>query len=183
MSELKGCPICGGEIHLEDFDQMPCPVCEKCGCVFSFYKEDYSREEVAELFNSRPLEDSLRARIGELEKETAPFRDPYFKDLSMSAIAELAKKSIKLTEQHNKDTARIAELEEALIKAKVAMDWLGDRMNDMDVVEEQDTAITTPLFEDVDKVLKVIDPDGIRVKQEEKIAEARGEEALKGAGK
>ena len=77
--------------------------------------------------------------------------------------------------------ARIGELEEALIKAKVAMDWLGDRMNDMDVVEEQDNAITDPLFADVDKVLKGIDPDGSRVKQEEQIAEARGEEALKGA--
>lgn len=60
--------------------------------------------------------DALRARIGELEEEIAPFRDPYFKGLSMEAIANLAKKSIKLTEQHNKDTERIGELEEALKK-------------------------------------------------------------------
>ena len=61
-----------------------------------------------------PIVRELRARIGELEKEIAPFRDPYFKGLSMEAVAELAKKSIKLTEQHNKDAARIGELEEAL---------------------------------------------------------------------
>ena len=61
-----------------------------------------------------PIVRELRARIGELEKETAPFRDPYFKGLSMEAIAELAKKSIRLTEQHNKDTERIGELEDTL---------------------------------------------------------------------
>ncbi len=53
---------------------------------------------------------------------------------------------------------RIAELENALVLAKVAMDYEGDFLNNMDVlnVEYNDTAAIDPLFEAVGKVMETM---------------------------
>lgn len=49
----------------------------------------------------------LKSRIKGLTEELEPFTDPYFKGLNTKDIAELAKKSIRLTTQHCKDNEEI----------------------------------------------------------------------------
>jgi predicted RNase H-like nuclease (RuvC/YqgF family) len=56
----------------------------------------------------------LKSRIKGLTEELEPFTDPYFRGLTTKDIAELAKKSIRLTTQHCEDNARIEKLEELL---------------------------------------------------------------------
>ena len=57
MSELKPCPFCGGEAELcySEVDTF----CRKCNVM-----------QETELWNTRPIEDELRARIAELEAES-----------------------------------------------------------------------------------------------------------------
>jgi len=54
MSELKPCPFCGGEAELcySEVDTF----CRKCNVI-----------QETEMWNTRPIEDELRARIAELE--------------------------------------------------------------------------------------------------------------------
>ena len=87
----------------------------------------------------------------------------------------------------NEQQKRIAELEveraklrEALISAKVVMDYLGESMNNMDIVTEQDEAAVNPLFETVRDILNTI-PD-YKEKFENGLQQAcrRAQEALKG---
>ena len=56
MSELKPCPFCGGEAELcySEVDTF----CRKCNVM-----------QETELWNTRPIEDALNARIAELEAE------------------------------------------------------------------------------------------------------------------
>ena len=56
MSELKPCPFCGGEAELcySEVDTF----CRKCNVI-----------QETEMWNTRPIEDELRARIAELEAE------------------------------------------------------------------------------------------------------------------
>lgn len=56
------------------------------------------------------LKNSIRAT--DLEIKLIPFTDPYFKGLTTKDIAELAKKSIRLTTQHCKDNKEIEILKE-----------------------------------------------------------------------
>ena len=60
MSELKPCPFCGGEAELcySEVDTF----CRKCNVM-----------QETELWNTRPIEDELRARIAELEAESERF--------------------------------------------------------------------------------------------------------------
>ena len=56
MSELKPCPFCGGEAELcySEVDTF----CRKCNVI-----------QETEMWNTRPIEDALNARIAELEAE------------------------------------------------------------------------------------------------------------------
>ncbi len=94
--EPLNCPFCGGTAEQNE-NHTWCMNCEA-----NAPRGDWK---------NRPEEDALRARIDSLEKEVAPFREPYFNGLSMEAIANLAKKFIRLN-------AKYAELEEALEKAQ-----------------------------------------------------------------
>ena len=60
MSELKPCPFCGGEAELcySEVDTF----CRKCNVI-----------QETEMWNTRPIEDELRARIAELEAESERF--------------------------------------------------------------------------------------------------------------
>lgn len=69
MKESNLCPFCGKEIEMQDMEQMPCPVCRNCGCIFEFYKEDYTEKEVEKLFNRRYTEEILQAQIKELKNK------------------------------------------------------------------------------------------------------------------
>lgn len=53
-----------------------------------------------------------------LIEQLEPFTDPYFKGLTTKDIAELAKKSIRLTTQHCKDNEKIEKLRVALLDCK-----------------------------------------------------------------
>jgi len=68
MSELKPCPFCGGT-----------KICTEKGINLN-YCDSCSAEANIEHWNTRPIEDELRARIAELETENAelkPYRDGY----------------------------------------------------------------------------------------------------------
>lgn len=58
--KLERCSFCEGIVHLEDSDQMPTVVCNKCGAVISFFKEDYTEEQVVDLYNKKVTERALR---------------------------------------------------------------------------------------------------------------------------
>lgn len=66
MSKLKGCPFCGGVArHTEE--HAWCKNGECCDMAL--------RAVSIKCWDSRPIEDALRARIGELEAENKRFRD------------------------------------------------------------------------------------------------------------
>ena len=91
MSELKPCPFCGADNGYVDV--IPNPFsndiysrghCIKCHAVGTFYVQSYlegelrpSFEQMAQMatenWNTRPIEDALRARIAELEAESERF--------------------------------------------------------------------------------------------------------------
>ena len=58
--KLKQCPFCGGEAELcySEVDTF----CRKCNVI-----------QETEMWNTRPIEDELRARIAELEAESERF--------------------------------------------------------------------------------------------------------------
>ena len=60
MINLKPCPFCGGEAELcySEVDTF----CRKCNVI-----------QETEMWNTRPIEDELRARIAELEAESERF--------------------------------------------------------------------------------------------------------------
>ena len=62
MSELKPCPFCGGT-----------KICTEKGLNLN-YCDNCSAESNIEHWNTRPIEDGLRARIAELEKDNDEFR-------------------------------------------------------------------------------------------------------------
>lgn len=60
--ELKPCPFCGEMAFWDsEFSGIYC----KCGAEFTFFKTD---KEAAERWNTRPIEDSLRAEKSVCEK-------------------------------------------------------------------------------------------------------------------
>jgi len=81
MSELKACPMCGREAHIigENIE------CKYCGC--TSISIDGVNNNAVEQWNTRPIEDALRARIDTMQKyidalENEPVR-------SMSVIKRL----------------------------------------------------------------------------------------------
>ena len=88
MSELKPCPFCGGEAELcySEVDTF----CRKCNVI-----------QETEMWNTRPIEDELRARIAELEEENERLAQLLHDEMSQLEIAtDLGKKM-----EHWRDTA------------------------------------------------------------------------------
>jgi len=67
-AELKACPFCGStDLATESFgERRHCVVCEKCECSTGYMLDD---DEAIEAWNTRPLEDALRAEIAQLQEE------------------------------------------------------------------------------------------------------------------
>jgi len=68
MNELKPCPFCGGEVHRiggddEDTHDIEC----NNSCAYIFYDVSVGND----WWNTRPIEDELRARIDNLYTEIA----------------------------------------------------------------------------------------------------------------
>jgi len=58
--------------------------------------------------------------------------------------------------------ARIAELEEALIKASVRADFFGDSMNNLDITSDADVEASQPLYDEVENILDSIHDEKAR---------------------
>lgn len=118
----------------KEFKNPDCEIKNECDFIYVFYSivgdlvKQLAKEtkRADDLFknlyvNERPLRDKLikemnRSIKSETDLQQAngklkPFQDQYFKDLPMESIAELAKKSIRLTTANS-------ELEEKLEKAR-----------------------------------------------------------------
>ena len=79
MSELKPCPFCGGKNVLSTELQDGLPFIAYCQC---------GAENEAENWNTRPIEDDLRKRIAELERDF---------DMLFRAVIAASKQSRKNT--------------------------------------------------------------------------------------
>lgn len=85
----------------------------------------------------------LKSRIKGLTEELEPFTDPYFKGLTTKDIAELAKKSIRLTKQSCEDNTTIQRLKELLCYCADVLEEMDDKDRDIEI-----------LLEEVNEVLK-----------------------------
>ena len=65
-----------------------------------------------ELFELQDCLDSAMTLVGKYQKLIDPLLDPYFRGLSCPEIAELAKKSIRLTEENRRLEEALDEIEE-----------------------------------------------------------------------
>jgi len=66
MDELKACPFCGKEMSEDNFfscDGYP----KACGC----WEKTHSAQEAVAVWNTRPLEDALRAEVARLTAENS----------------------------------------------------------------------------------------------------------------
>ena len=70
-----------------------------------------------ELFELQDCWDSAMTLLGKYQKLIDPLLDPYFRGLSSSDIAELAKKSIRLTEENRRLEEALEEIEVTANKA------------------------------------------------------------------
>ena len=72
--ELKSCPFCGGESFyikiMGNYEKPHGIFCSKCDGAIT---EGRSEKQVVTIWNTRPIEDELRARIAELEAESERF--------------------------------------------------------------------------------------------------------------
>ena len=72
MSELKKCPFCGGEAAytqiLGNYERPHEVYCSTCDGGIT---EGRSKDGVIHNWNTRPIEDALKARIAKLEAENA----------------------------------------------------------------------------------------------------------------
>ena len=72
MSELKPCPFCGNAPYINHNGHSPFPSIIGCdGCDIEV--EAGKPEEAADIWNHRPVDDQLRARVAELEEALMPF--------------------------------------------------------------------------------------------------------------
>jgi 3-methyladenine DNA glycosylase Tag len=78
-----------------------------------------------------------------LKEKLEPFTDPYFKGLTTKDIAELAKKSIRLTKQSCEDNTTIQRLKELLCYCADVLEEMDDKDRDIEI-----------LLEEVNEVLK-----------------------------
>jgi hypothetical protein len=91
MSELKPCPFCGKEQSEKNFfscDGYP----QACGC----WETTHTGEEACEVWNTRPIEDALRAEIARLKEENHAL-DQINRDIQ-TAAAHLDEVSAELAE-------------------------------------------------------------------------------------
>ena len=91
----------------------------------------------------KELLDSMQDTNKLLAHKLQPFTDPYFRGLTTKDIAELAKKSIRLTTQHCKDTTTIFNLKELLCCCA----------DELEAIEDKDIEIER-LLEEIEKELK-----------------------------
>lgn len=70
-----------------------------------------------ELFELQDCLDSAMTLVGKYQKLIDPLLDPYFRGLSCPEIAELAKKSIRLTEENRRLEEALEEIEVTANKA------------------------------------------------------------------
>ena len=74
MNKLKPCPFCGGEAFyikiMGNYEKPHEIYCSKCDGAIT---EGRSEKQVVTNWNTRPIEDELRARIAELEAESERF--------------------------------------------------------------------------------------------------------------
>lgn len=139
--KLRECPFCGDEPKKSiSEDGYYWIICHKCGC----YVVTRSPESAEKKWNRRLIEDAQAARIAELESQVDDLQGELAQSSAVSRIVEL---------EADRDRLR-----EALISAKVVMDYFGESMNNMDIVTDQDEAAVNPLFEAVDEALDTI-PD------------------------
>lgn len=66
-----------------------------------------------------------------------PFTDPYFKGLTTKDIAELAKKSIRLTKQSCEDNTTIQRLKELLCYCADVLEEMDDKDRDIEILLEE----------------------------------------------
>ena len=179
-NELKPCPFCGGELELVESivtettaepASAICPICrfryvtdlilENTGRYsesgFDEVSMRNSDQALIQAVNRRPIESSLIEKLNEQRRYTG----------------EAVKENERLS-------ARIAELEEALLQAKVAMDYLGDILNNNDVVdaEQNDSAALNPLFVAVDNAINGISNGRERRNEIEAAASERTKQPL-----
>ena len=73
---LKSCPFCGSEAEFnsDEFGEGVC--CNSCGATMrnGVYGEE-GRKLASADWNSRPIEDELRGKIGKLERENKRLRE------------------------------------------------------------------------------------------------------------
>lgn len=69
MSEekLEPCPKCGSDVRIKHAHGCKYVFCDKCGIQSTRYYEGYDEDVIAKEWNSRPIEDALKARVKELE--------------------------------------------------------------------------------------------------------------------
>lgn len=82
IEPLKPCPLCGREPQLRDHaasgvenDWIWFAYCSCGGYITRVHKSAFSPEELASLWNTRPIEDALQARIAELEAQLEAARE------------------------------------------------------------------------------------------------------------
>ena len=117
MNTLKPCPFCGGT-----------KICTEKGINLN-YCDNCSAESNIEHWNTRPIEDELRARIAELEAENEKI-DYFFRKLRMFCIFAHWDNPNTEAEFYKVD----AEIREYLSEYKVCIDQLAVHSN----IERQD---------------------------------------------
>lgn len=73
QNELKLCPLCSANAKIIKQDscfKVKCTVCK----VETSWFDEYAKEIMIEFWNSRPIENKLKAKCEELEKENRELR-------------------------------------------------------------------------------------------------------------
>lgn len=108
-------------------------------CEVPSYEKWQQMKAFCEEFNALEVAEENRS----LKEKLEPFTDPYFRGLTTKDIAELAKKSIRLTTQHCEDTTTIFNLKELLCCCA----------DELEAIEDKDIEIER-LLEEIEKELK-----------------------------
>ena len=110
--------------------------------IFTSYLDEYnvflqSREDHYEEYDECSIYvDEVLAPVPSYE-EWQPFTDPYFRGLTTKDIAELAKKSIRLTKQSCEDNTTIQRLKELLGYCADVLEELDDKDRDIEILLEE----------------------------------------------
>ena len=111
--ELKPCPFCGGEVHVNK-GSSKCIRCDTCVSIDYYADKDFPKKE--KVWNTRPIEDALQKRIAELEA--------YADTLAAGLPEGMLPKDVEIIREQNwKMVARIAELEGELSGLKPTCCW------------------------------------------------------------